>query len=403
MNSNKDNQAKDNATNKVEVPSQEPVASASQEKAEATQAKAKEGLKGVFSKARKEEPENTAKAGKARPSLKEIFSVRENQALGLSVLALAISLISLAGQNNSAANAFIEAENSNRVIALENTETTTAQNDQAPNALLDIKTDENNRVSATFEPALPQEPQGLTFADKDEFKVAVADAISQIRRDEAKKAMEQKFAIYANAQQSVPDGKKIYGNPQARFLMQEFSDLECPFCKDFFSVPKEVSDLSKGQVAVEWVHTPLSFHEPMATQEAIVAECVFEQKGNRAFWVAMHQIFDTTGGNGRGSKIMGRFVDDFGLDRDKYLTCINSQEMKDRIAKSRQLASEHGVDGTPALLITDRETGNTTLLSGAQPAQAIMQAIEQLNAQTPVQTDTQVTSQAEQAATEGAH
>lgn len=310
--------------------------------------------------------------------LRLCLASRSNQALTISIIALAAALAAYSKTEESAADAFIAADSaySERALSV----------DEVLNKPSAEPSEPQEQTPAVPEPE-KAEPEGLVFADENEFKQAVAQAIAQLRRDEAAKAMEAKFTQYQNAQESVPYGKKIYGNPQARFLIQEFSDLECPFCKDFFPVPKEVADLSNGQAAVEWIHTPLSFHEPIATQEAVAAECVFEQKGNRAFWVAMQQIFDTTGSNGRGSKILGRFVDDFGLDRDAYIRCINSQEMKDRIAANSQIAMQNGITGTPAVIITDRTTGRTKFLSGAQQSGALMQAIEDLNAESARETE----------------
>ena len=317
---------------------------------------------------------------RSKPDLKLCLSSRSNQALAISIMALAVALVAYSNSGGSAADAFIAADSaySERVLSVDDVL-------NKPSARMSEQQDSAPAESKP-EQSVPA-PAGVVFADENEFKQAVAEAIAELRRDEAAKAMEAKFTQFQNAQESVPYGKKIYGNPQARFIIQEFSDLECPFCKDFFSVPKEVADLSNGQVAVEWVHTPLSFHEPTATQEAIAAECVFEQKGNRAFWVAMQQIFDTTGSNGRGSKILARFVDDFGLDRDAYIRCINSQEMKDRIAASSQIAMQNGITGTPAVIITDRTTNRTKFLSGAQQSGALMQAIEDLNAESARETE----------------
>lgn len=323
---------------------------------------------------------------------KEILGDRGTQGLILSVLALSVSLITYLNQESSAVRDVVR-------IAERDSERSLTVDEVMKHMPVTVR----NRITAEIEekaasvsaPGKETVPApvtaGLTFADEEEFKNAVAEAITQIRRDEAKRMMENKFKVFESAREAVPYGRKIYGNPEARFMIREFSDLECPFCKDFFSVPKEVADLSDGQVAVEWIHTPLSFHEPAATNEAIAAECVFEQKGNRAFWVAMNEIFSTTQGNGRGTEVLGRFVDYFDLDRDEYLTCINSGAMRKRVQDSAQTAVQYGITGTPAVVITDKVSGQARTLSGAQPAGALMQVIEEMNAagERVVETQTQ--------------
>lgn len=325
---------------------------------------------------------------------KEILGDRGTLALILSVLALSVSLITYLNQESSAVRDVIR-------IAERDTERALTVDEVMQHMPVTVR----NRITAEIEekaasavvpetgtaPAVQPVPAGLTFAGEEEFRDAVARAIAQIRRDEAKQVMENKFKVFESAREAVPYGRKIYGNPEARFMIREFSDLECPYCREFFSVPKEVADLSDGQVAVEWIHTPLSFHEPAATREAIAAECVFEQKGNRAFWVAMNEIFSTTQGNGRGTEILGRFVDYFDLDRDEYLNCINSEEMRKRISDSAGIAVQYGITGTPAVVITDKVSGQARTLSGSQPAGALMQVIEEMNAagERVVETQTQ--------------
>ena len=105
----------------------------------------------------------------------------------------------------------------------------------------------------------------------------------------------------------------------------------------------------------------------------------------------MNEIFSTTQGNGRGTEVLGRFVDYFDLDRDEYLTCINSGAMRKRVQDSAQTAVQYGITGTPAVVITDKVSGQARTLSGAQPAGALMQVIEEMNAagERVVETQTQ--------------
>jgi|GEM_PF-2486319 len=226
-----------------------------------------------------------------------------------------------------------------------------------------------------------QKPKQLVIKDLDEFNRMVGAAVDAKRMEEARKALEQRESKWQAAGETVPGGQKIYGNPKARFMLVEYSDIECPYCKNFFDVPKRVADLSNGQVAVEWRNFPLDFHQPAAGREAIAAQCVYEQKGNRAFWVALERLFETTGSNGQGSPILPSLASEMALDSGKYLECINSKDTARRIAKDQEAGAKDGVSSTPSVLIIDRSNGRTQLLPGAVPAEQIMQAVEAMNAQ----------------------
>ncbi|WP_245228378.1 DsbA family protein [Vibrio mytili] len=124
------------------------------------------------------------------------------------------------------------------------------------------------------------------FKSEERFNNAVQKALEHFVQQKREQDIQAKYAKYESAPEQVPDDKRIYGNLNARFTLVEFSDLECPFCKKFHDTPKEVVDASNGNINWQWKHLPLSFHNPAAEKEALAAECVAEQKGNRGFWVS---------------------------------------------------------------------------------------------------------------------
>lgn len=79
----------------------------------------------------------------------------------------------------------------------------------------------------------------------------------------------------------VTESDHIYGNKNAEVTIVEYSDYECPFCKQFQPTLKKIVDESNG--AVRWVyrHYPLHQH---SFEKLVAAECVAKLKGNDAFW-----------------------------------------------------------------------------------------------------------------------
>jgi protein-disulfide isomerase len=80
----------------------------------------------------------------------------------------------------------------------------------------------------------------------------------------------------------------IVGNPDADITMIEYSDFECPYCKQFQSVlEKIVVDYSPR---VKWIyrHWPLHQH---SFEKLVASECVAKLKGNTAFWKYADLLF----------------------------------------------------------------------------------------------------------------
>ena len=91
-----------------------------------------------------------------------------------------------------------------------------------------------------------------------------------------------------------------YGDPGTRFVLVEYSDFECPFCRTFHASAAEFVTRHPGEVSWVFRHLPLDIHGPLALAQARASECVARLKGNEAFWIYADAIFATTGSNGDG-------------------------------------------------------------------------------------------------------
>lgn len=95
----------------------------------------------------------------------------------------------------------------------------------------------------------------------------------------------------ATARATVGTGRlPALGNKDAKITIVEFADLECPFCKRYFtgSFPQIKKDyIDTGKVAYYYRHFPLDFH-PLARPFAQASECANEQD---KFWEMHDKIF----------------------------------------------------------------------------------------------------------------
>lgn len=75
----------------------------------------------------------------------------------------------------------------------------------------------------------------------------------------------------------------ILGSITAPVRIIEYSDLDCPFCKQ---IHPELHAVVDNNPNVAWVyrHHPLDSLHPQAREKAEASECVAELKGNDAFW-----------------------------------------------------------------------------------------------------------------------
>lgn len=218
------------------------------------------------------------------------------------------------------------------------------------------------------------------FADQGRFEGAVLASINRIAAREKETAVMRKYDAFMQASETSA-GKHIYGNVEARFTLVVFSDLECPYCKRFHENTIELVNASKGNVNLQWKHLPLSFHNPVAMKEAVAAECIAEEKGNRGFWVFIDDIFRLSQGNGAGVADLASVVEGVGSDVALFRDCLASERFAEKVQHDIKQATELGISGTPATFVVDNYTGQGQLLNGAQPSQAIIGVIRKMMAE----------------------
>ncbi len=181
------------------------------------------------------------------------------------------------------------------------------------------------------------------------------------------------------------DDDPVLGDNNAPVTIVEFSDYECPFCKRHFdqTLPQLVKDyIDTGKAKLVFRDLPLSFHDPMATTEAIAANCAREQGGDEAYFKFHHEIFKRTTSNGNGldrTKI-DKIALDNGLSETNFKTCLDSDKYKDEVAKDLADAGAAGATGTPSFVIgasSDSGEIEGQLLVGAQPFAAFKTIIDE--------------------------
>src|SRR3989338_9462456 len=95
----------------------------------------------------------------------------------------------------------------------------------------------------------------------------------------------------------VSSSDHIVGNANAKIVIVEYSDLECPFCKVFHNTMHQIVEASNGKVAWVYRHYPIAGLHPKAFHESEATECAWEQGGNDAFWKYTDRIFEVTESN----------------------------------------------------------------------------------------------------------
>tara|TARA_Y100000310_G_scaffold309978_1_gene354646 strand:+ start:2122 stop:3732 length:1611 start_codon:yes stop_codon:yes gene_type:complete len=172
------------------------------------------------------------------------------------------------------------------------------------------------------------------------------------------------------------DDDTVKGDPNAPVTIVEFSDYECPFCGKFYDDTYALlveNYIDTGIAKLAFRDFPLSFH-PEAEGAAIAAECAGEQDA----YFGMHDLlFENQ--ESLSSELYLALAEELELDLVEFNTCLDDPAMADEVAADMADGSSFGVSGTPAFFI------NGELISGAQPYEAFVAAIERALAELSVE------------------
>ena len=170
----------------------------------------------------------------------------------------------------------------------------------------------------------------------------------------------------------------VWGDPKAPVKLYEFSDLECPFCKQFHNTLNKVMSTygTQGKVAVIYRNFPLDSIHSKARNEAVALECAGKLGGNDAFWKYAERIFAITpSNNGLDPKELPNAASFIGLDVPVFNTCLTQNPFAQKIQKEQQEGISLGVQGTPYSVVV-APNGKTFPINGAQDETSVKSILD---------------------------
>ena len=161
------------------------------------------------------------------------------------------------------------------------------------------------------------------------------------------------------------DGAPIRGTPDAPVTVVEFSDFECPFCKQAHPTLKQLLERYPGKIRLAYRDFPLDSIHPQARRAAEAARCAHDQT---KFWEYHDVLFSQS--PRLSTDDLRRYADQVGLDVTKFDDCLTAGTHKAAVQRDLDEGNRLGVTGTPAFFVNGRP------LSGAQPLEAFARVID---------------------------
>lgn len=142
----------------------------------------------------------------------------------------------------------------------------------------------------------------------------------------------------------------IRGNPDAKVMIVEYSDTECPFCKKFHGTMKDLTNRFAKDGTMAWVyrHFPIKQLHPKAGKEAEALLCAGKVGGTSAFWDYTDRLYAVTPSNNNLDPAQLPIIaKETGIDETQFNACLSSGVMAPTVELDYQDAIQSGGNGTP--------------------------------------------------------
>lgn len=179
-----------------------------------------------------------------------------------------------------------------------------------------------------------------------------------------------------------PDGNPSRGPADARVTLVEFSDFQCPHCRQLYEAMKTLGP-RYPQIRIVFKDLPIAAIHPWAETAALGGRCAYMQSPD-AFWQIHDALFENQDFIS-AANVWERLVElagQTGLDKESFKACLTSPEAAKAIEANIEDAKVLSVNSTPTVFVNGRPVVGgdpTTLqqyidyeLGGKQGAQSLV-------------------------------
>jgi len=184
-------------------------------------------------------------------------------------------------------------------------------------------------VEATVSESAGEESKGASFSETEPQQVLKASGLPRPQRVEV-----------------AFDPARLRGSATASVIIVEFSDFQCPFCRQVQPTLRDLLAKYDGKVSLAYRDLPLRDIHPQAQLAAEASRCAGEQD---QFWQYHDLLFAHPDKLNRAGLV--EHARNLNLDEKQFSSCLSSGKYSAKIQEDLEEGVRAGVTGTPAFFI----------------------------------------------------
>jgi protein-disulfide isomerase len=150
----------------------------------------------------------------------------------------------------------------------------------------------------------------------------------------------------------------VKGNASSSVVIMEYSDFQCPACRAYYPVLREVMTEFGDRVGLVYRYFPLTSIHMNAEMSARAAEAASKQG---KFWEMHDLLFEKQSEwaeRGDSAQIFESYAKLIGISVDQFKTDLASTQVKQLVRAEKAYAQKIGLQGTPTFFINGKKIEN---------------------------------------------
>lgn len=159
------------------------------------------------------------------------------------------------------------------------------------------------------------------------------------------------------------------GDKNAKVKVEEFSDFQCPYCKQFATTMEQTfvdKYVKTGKIQLTFV--PFAFLGDESVKAAEASLCAADQN---KFWEYHDLLFENQKGENQGAFSRDLFISlgkDLSLDMTKFQDCVDKNTNSQKVTDFLKYGQNKGVNGTPFFIVNDKLVDSSQLEAAVEAA-----------------------------------
>ena len=154
---------------------------------------------------------------------------------------------------------------------------------------------------------------------------------------------------------SAQPSAHITGKTDSEVNLTEYGDFQCPACKAYYPIVKQLKAEYADRVAFQFSNFPLT----QIHRNAFISARAGEAAAKQGKFFEMHDLLyenqDSWSNLSDPTPTFVAFAAQLGLNADKFKTDMNSSEVSDIINADRKIIQDLGGSGTPSFVLNGKK------------------------------------------------